>query len=301
MQRTTLEQWRMLAAVIQHGGFNQAADVIHKSQSTIHHAVHKLEESLDLKLIEVKGRVVHLTAAGETLLRRANGLLAEVARIERVAQSLSEGIESQLKIAVDQVFPQSVLYDILHEVSSEFPLLRIELMETVLSGANELLEQGEVDVVVTPTPVHNLFCEELCAIEFVAVASPIHRLFNGEQPLALADLKSCRQIVIRDSALDSKANEGWLEADQRWTVSHIRTSIDMVSSGFGYAWLPTSHIQPLLESGTLKPLPLQSGSKRKVQTYLMFTDADRLGLAARSFLGQLRLATLDLPELETGD
>ena len=70
MQRTTLEQWRMFRAVVTAGGFNQAALQVHKSQSSVHHAVGKLEESLGVKLFEVSGRKAVLTEAGELLLRR---------------------------------------------------------------------------------------------------------------------------------------------------------------------------------------------------------------------------------------
>ena len=74
MNRTTLEQWRMLKAVVDHGGFAQAAQAVHKSQSTINHAVHKLQDQLGLKLLEVQGRKAQLTRAGELMLRRAEQL-----------------------------------------------------------------------------------------------------------------------------------------------------------------------------------------------------------------------------------
>ncbi|HCA76548.1 MAG TPA: LysR family transcriptional regulator, partial [Alteromonas sp.] len=38
MLKATLEQWRMFKAVVEAGGFNQAAEQVHKSQSSIHHA-----------------------------------------------------------------------------------------------------------------------------------------------------------------------------------------------------------------------------------------------------------------------
>ena len=44
MLRITLEQWRMFLAVVEHGGFNQASEAVFKSQSSIHHAVKKIEE-----------------------------------------------------------------------------------------------------------------------------------------------------------------------------------------------------------------------------------------------------------------
>jgi DNA-binding transcriptional LysR family regulator len=75
MLKATLEQWRMFKAVVDAGGFNQAADVVHKSQSSIHHAVNKLEDSLGVSLLTIDGRRMKLTDAGELMLRRANYLL----------------------------------------------------------------------------------------------------------------------------------------------------------------------------------------------------------------------------------
>jgi len=61
MPKTTLEQWRMFKAVVDAGGFNQAAVVVHKSPSSIHHAISKLEESLGITLFDVQGRKTQLT------------------------------------------------------------------------------------------------------------------------------------------------------------------------------------------------------------------------------------------------
>ena len=94
MNRTTLEQWRMLEAVVTHGGFAQAAAAIHKSQSTINHAVHKLQNQLGLPLLEVVGRKAQLTEAGELMLRRARRLLEQASELEQVADSLASGEEA---------------------------------------------------------------------------------------------------------------------------------------------------------------------------------------------------------------
>ena len=110
----------------------------------------------------------------------------------------------------------------------------------------------------------------------------------------LEDLKRHRQIVVRDSGEVSNTASGWLGANQRCTVSHIRTSVDMIASGFGYAWLPVSHTQELLDSGRLVMLPLKNKKIRHVAMNLIFKDGDRLGPAARAFIGELRLASLEM-------
>ncbi|MBU2977165.1 LysR family transcriptional regulator [Alteromonas sp. C1M14] len=295
MLKATLEQWRMFKAVVDAGGFNQAAQQVHKSQSSVHHAVQKLENGLGITLFTNDGRKVKLTPAGKLMLRRANTLLEEAHKLEAVAASLHHGTETELKVAVDIIFPPTVLYNVLHCVSQNFPLLRIELMESVLSGANALLKAAEVDIAISPFPLESGFSEQLCEIEFIAVAHPEHPLHHLNRTISIEDLKSHRQIVVRDSSSEGKVDAGWLSADQRWTVSHLRTSIDILSQGMGFAWLPVAFIRPQLDQGLLKPLPLKSHGVRKAMLYLLFEDGDRLGPAARAFIGELRYQTMQLP------
>lgn len=294
MLKITLEQWRMFKAVVDFGGFNQASVGVHKSQSSIHNAVQKIEHALNVKLFRIEGRKTQLTEAGKLMLRRVDSLLDEAARVEAVGETLADGIESKLKIAVDEIFPQHLLYNVLDKVSVEFPLLRIELMESVLSGSTELLENAAVDIAISAFPIKAMFSEELCDIDFLAVASPNHPLLQNPTPLSFDMLKSYRQIVVRDSALGKKHDDGWLDAEQRWTVSHMRTSIDMIKSGFGFAWLPVPLIENALLVGELKPLNLSHGLKRKARLHLVFNDGDLLGPAARAFLGELRYQCLYL-------
>lgn len=295
MLRVTLEQWRMFQAVVEYGGFNQAAANVHKSQSSIHTAVQKIESALNVKLFTVEGRKTLLTPAGELMLRRANYLLDEAAKLEAVGVTLAEGIETSLRIAVDEVLPNELLYKSLEITSAQFPLLRIELIETILNGSSELLENDKVDIAIAAEPLMEGFSEELCELEFVAVAAPHHPLHAYNRTLALQDLKFHRQIVIRDSATQEKRDAGWLGAEQRWTVSHLSTSVEMIKNGLGFAWLPEPAIAHALKEGSLKPLPLEHNARRRAQLYLVFKDGDRLGPAARCFVGELRHLSLSCP------
>ncbi|KAF7786492.1 hypothetical protein PRUB_a1079 [Pseudoalteromonas rubra] len=299
MLRVTLEQWRMFRAVVEYGGFNQAAKAIHKSQSSIHTAVQKIETALSVKLFQVEGRKTHLTEAGDMMLRRANYLLDEAEKVEAVGQTLAKGVESHLRIAVDEIFPQSLLYKVLETTSQAYPLLRIELVESILSGSFEALQNAKVDIAISPMVLTDGFSEQLCQVEFVAVAHPEHKLHQLERELTLEDLKSFRQIVVRDSALGKGTDSGWLGADQRWTVSHLRTMVDMVTQGLGFAWLPRSAITAQLSSGALQPLPLTHNRTRQAQLNLIFKDGDTLGPAARAFLGELRFQCMALEDQQS--
>ena len=277
MNRTTLEQWRMLQAVVRHGGFAQAAEAIHKSQSTINHAVHKLQDQLGLPLLEVVGRKARLTEAGELMLRRSAQLLAQADQLEEIAGSLGRGTEAEIRIAIDEVYPYDYLASALQALSRDYPNTRVQLQETVLSGGPELLTAGEVDLLIASEVPQGFLGEPIMQAQFIAVAHPSHTLHSLGRTITLPDLASQRQIVIRDSASGQRVDSGWLGAEQRWTVSHVATSVDMVCRGLGFAWLPASRVQPLIERGDLRELPLAQGSRRFSTLYLTYAEQDRAG------------------------
>ncbi len=286
MPKATLEQWRMLRAVVEHGGFAQAAAVVHKSQSTIHHAVHKLEDLLGVQLLEVEGRKAKLTPAGETLLRRSHLLLSQAQQLEELARSLAAGVEPVIRLAVDVIYPHEKLYDMLARFSEAYPQTRIELFEVVLSGGEEMLQSGKADLVVSHFLPPDKMGTPVAQVEFIPVVSRTHPLASAPQPLPAAELARYRQVVMRDSGLTRKRDSGWLGAEQRWTVTHLSTSLYIVKRGLAFARLPRSWIQAELDSGELVPLRLEEGGNTLITLYLAYANRDTAGPATR-FLGQL--------------
>lgn len=276
----------MLLAVVEHGGFAQAATATHKSQSSINHAVHKLQDQIGLQLLEVVGRKAQLTKAGTLMLRRASQLLDQAHQLEDLASGLSEGIEAEIRIALDEVLPPTGIATALETLAAEFPHTRVELIETVLWGGPEKLIAGEADLLVAGTVPQGFLGSPLLATEFVAVASPGHALLKAGRPLDMQDLAQYRQIVVRDSAHRKRTDAGWLGAEQRWTVTHVSTSIDMVCRGLGFAWLPMTRIAAALASGQLRELPLRRGGRRPSTLYLTLADSSGTGPVA------LRLSAL---------
>src|SRR5690242_13326885 len=101
----TLEQWQALVAVVDAGGYAQASELLHKSQSSVTYAVQKLQSQLGVKAFEITGRKAKLTPTGELLYRRARVLLDEAAAAEKAAKSLSAGWEAEIRLAVEVLFP----------------------------------------------------------------------------------------------------------------------------------------------------------------------------------------------------
>jgi DNA-binding transcriptional LysR family regulator len=283
--RISLEQWRSLLAVVDAGGYSQAAGVLHKSQSSVTYAVQKIEAQLGVKAFEVIGRKAHLTPTGEVLYRRAKALLEEAVALEGAAGSLAAGWEPELRLAVEIIFPTWLLLQCFARFADEQPQMRIELYETVLSGTEEALLQRRVDLAICSRVPPGFAGDPLMRLRFIAAAHPDHPLHQLGRDLTMQDLRQHRHLIIRDTGSQRRSGS-WLGAEQSWTVSHKATSIHAAGLGLGFAWYAEEWVRGDLARGVLKQLPLREGGERWGTLYLVFADRDYAGP------GALRLAEI---------
>ena len=277
--KIALDQWRTLISVVEAGGYAQAAEQIHKSQSTLTYSVQKLERLLGVKVFEIQGRKAVLTPAGQVLYRRGKILMEEALRLERAAASLAAGWEPELRLAVDIIFPTWLLLECFARFAEEHPETRIELIESVLGGTDEALLEGRVDLAIASSVPPGFLGDPIMQVRFIAAAHPDHPLHRLGRPLTLEDLRQHRHLVVRDTGRERSRSPGWLN-EQRWTVSHKATSIRAACMGLGYAWFAEDIIREELEAGALKPLPLREGAERWATLYLIFADFDAAGPGA---------------------
>ena len=279
--RISLEQWRCLAAVVEAGGYAQAAQRLHKSQSSVTYAVQKLESSLKVHAFEIQGRKAVLTGVGQMLYRRARTLLDDAGELERAARKASAGWEAEIGIAIEVLFPTWLMFECLSRFGAESPQTRIEWLETVLGGTAEALRDGVAELGISTRVPTGLNGELLMPTPFVPVAHPDHPLHKLGREITNRDLRKHRHLVVRDSSAQRDKKSLLLEVEQRWTVTNLTTSIGAVSRGHGFAWLPQDKIRTELGDGTLKILPLRGGRERSAQLYLFFADPDAAGPGTR--------------------
>jgi len=277
----TLEQWRTLISIVDAGGYAQAAETLFKSQSAVTYAVQKIESLLDVKVFEIQGRKAILTPTGQMLYRRALALVNEANELEQAAHALSAGWEANINLAAEILFPSRQLLSCMERFGLESPHTRIELIESVIGGTSESLLKGEADIAITLQLPPGFLGDLLIRIKIVAVAHADHPLHHLGHSLTYKDLRAYRHLVVRDSGKNRNQRAAIVEVDQRWTVSQIATSIEAVSMGFGFAWLPEEHITRELETGILKPLPLKEGGTREIPLYLVIANPDFAGPGIR--------------------
>ena len=288
--RITLEQWRALQAVVEAGGYAQAAEQLHKSQSTVTYAVQKIERLLDVRVFEIKGRKAVLTDAGQVLYRRARTLLEEAAMLEHGAAAMAEDWQPEIRIAVEIIFPTWLLLECLAEFAKERPETRIEVYETVLAGTAEMLAEGRVDFAIG-SDRGGVSGDPLMEVSVVAVAHPDQPLHHLGRTLTQRDLRHHRRILIRETSAERK-HEPPGGSEVRWIVSNKATQIRAVVMGLGYSFLSEETIREELRAGTLKPLPLARG-RLTGPLFLAFYDPEFPGRDAARLADIIRTRTAD--------
>lgn len=282
--RSTVEQWRIFQAVVDCGGYAQAADALNKSQSSLNHAVAKLQQGLGVALLEVKGRKAYLTPAGEVFLRRSRQLTQDIEGLEQLADVLSKGWEPSLRIVVEASLPRQPLYDALASFTSKSRGCRIHLLEALPSGCQSVITKQAADIVLAGRTFAGVSTLPLATTTYVPVCAPHHPLTQLSE-ISQIELEHQLELVLADG---SEEEEGWARTEQRWIINHLHDTLSLLRRGVGFAWLPLDVASPLMEIGQLQHLPMAHHSLRKRFTYLILPRSTPPGPAASLLLTLLR-------------
>ncbi|MDT3308198.1 LysR family transcriptional regulator [Shewanella vaxholmensis] len=280
--KSTLEQWRILQAVVDYGGYAQAAERLNKSQSSLNHAVAKLQHQLGIELLEVKGRKAYLTQQGEVLLRRSRHVTQAVNELEQLASNLEQGWEPTLTLAREIIYPMESLVCALNAFLPHSRGTRIIMLDSVITGTQELILQGKVDIAICAgVPPKGYLSEPLCEQELYLVCHPSHPLADLGTIEDDKLLAQYLQLVIKDTGVQSNIDIGWLKAEQRWTVSNFHEAKVILNQGIGFCWIPSFLVQEELASGKLVRLHLDGSQKRRIMLSLVIPNRDQQGPASK--------------------
>ncbi|GAA5315791.1 MAG: LysR family transcriptional regulator [Candidatus Pelagadaptatus aseana] len=286
--QVSLEQWQMLSAVAEFGGFQRAAEHLGKSQSTISYGVQQLQEKLGVSLLRPRGRQAELTEAGESVLRRARHLLDEARLLEQSARDLTAGWEAELSVCVDAIFPDALLANILEDFAPESRGAHLEIVSSTLSGTQDAIIQRQADLAICGALPMGFLGEPVLPIEFVTVAAPDHPLIERSKAVTEADLRAHRQIVVRDSGQYRRMDAGWLGSHERWTVSHFYQSLQLIKQGLGHARFPRHQIEAELLSGELSVIELEAPVVSAFDCHLVLPKKDNAGPATSLLAEKIR-------------
>src|SRR5579863_6700249 len=137
----SLDQLRTFIAVADEKSFSAAGRRLRRAQSVVSQALANLEGQLGVKLFDRSARLPVLTNQGRALLPDARAVAGDVDVLKARAKNMAGGLEPELSVAVDVMFPLQPVTDAVAAFQQEFPstLLNFEVessavLEPVLDG-----------------------------------------------------------------------------------------------------------------------------------------------------------------------
>lgn len=255
MHDFTLHDLHCFDAVVEAGGFQAAAQQLHRSHPAVFAAVARLEHQLGFELLDRSGYRVALTAAGASFHRRAQGLLRELDNLRDHAEHLAAGEESELRVVLGDFCPRPALLEKLARFFATQPRTRLQLYFESVSGPLERLLDGEADLILHRVDKADLRLEwlELGEVDFVPVIAPA--LLADTTDIRPERLRALTQCVMRDSARHSPPVDFFtLEGAPQCTVPDQAMKKELVLHGLAWGHLPRHLIAEELADGLLRDL-----------------------------------------------
>ena len=271
-----LHHLRLFFAIVEHGGFTNAARALRLSQPALSKALAELEKQLHVPLIDRGGRTLSLTDAGRTLHARAAELFGVERTAERELRELRGLKRGSLRVAASTTIATYILPPYLGRFRTRHPSVSIQATNANTRAVLRLLLEFRVDVALVEGPVNHPRVDAIPwrEDELVVIAHPQHQVFRRAhvEPKDLADLP----FLVREPG------SGTREVSERALALHgVRLLNTMrvggteaikqaVAAGLGFAIVSRAAARDQLALDKIVVLPVE-------------------GLVIRRTLAQLRL------------
>lgn len=287
----TLDQMRILVAVAEQGSFSAAARKLGRVQSAVSQAIQTMEATLGLALFDRSAKTPTLTEAGRALVEDARAMLIQARNMRTRAQSIAEGLEPELTLAVDPMFPMPQLIESLAALREAFPALPATVFTEELGGAIDTLRSGAARLAIHPLPggpPADLTADFLIPVILLPVVAAGHPLAQALEPVTREALEPHVQLVLTGRNDSVRAMRGGVVSRQVWRFADIQTRLEFLLAGFGWCRMPEHVVEPHIAAGRLKRLALAENEFAEIRLYVVYERGRPLGRAGLWLIDDLR-------------
>ena len=197
----TLDQLRTFIAAVDEGSFSAAGRKLRRAQSVVSQTLANLEAQLGVRLFDRSARYPQLTDEGRSLLADARSVASNVDEFKARARAMREGLEPELSVAVDVMYPMEALTRAAVHSQKTYPHTPLRLYVEALGGViKPVLDRNCSIGVVGSLPLvpDELQSESLLSIPFATVVSPSHPLARTRGEASASAIAKHVQLVLSD-------------------------------------------------------------------------------------------------------
>ncbi len=256
MLKISIEALEVIDAIDRKGSFAAAAETLYRVPSALTYTIRKLEEDLNIDLFDRSGHRAILTKAGAELLKEGRQLLNAANALESRVKRVATGVETDIQIALSDLFDEKVIYEILEEFYAQDFGTRIKVIREVFGGIWDALATGRADIAIGApgdTPSGGDYTTKLIDhLAFVFCVAPNHPLNKLKDTLHGEDIVQYRSIAAADSSRNiPPRTAGILTGQDVLTVTDMRSKLQAQIQGLGVGYLPQQIAEYHANSGQL--------------------------------------------------
>ena len=230
----SIKNLQYLVALKKTNHFSNAAKECFVSASTFSAGISKLENDLQVKLVERDNKNVRFTSAGNRITKQAMSVLAEMNVL--VSTSKLDFFESEITIGVIPTISTYILPNFLSNITQSHPKLKVSFKEDTSENLLKDLDQAKIDFAIFAFPYeipdyiesYQVFDDPIYFIQHKNRKSKV--IDNGS--LLMLDQGHClRSHILQNNEILSKHISNF-------SCTSISTLVAMVDTNIGVSFLP---------------------------------------------------------------
>lgn len=196
---------RSFVTVADAGGVTKAAGVLNLTQSAVSMQLKRLEDGLNVSLLDRSARQIGVTPEGEQLLSYARRMLA--LNDEALRRMTADDFEGEIILGVPHDIIDPYIPPVLRRFAADFPRMKIKLVSEPTKTLRDMFGRGAIDAILTTESEPGPGGETLVTLPLVWVGASGGSAWR-QRPLPVA---FCSKCIFRSGVLKrmDDASFGW--------------------------------------------------------------------------------------------
>ena len=237
---------RNFIKVVQAGSFTKAAEQSFVSQPSLSKSIKRLEEELDVELLERTTRFIRLTEEGKVVFDQSKKAISAMDEIQLHLNDLRHVHTGTIKIGIPPLIGTLFFPTLARAFHQKYPNVLLELHERGAKLIGQLVDEGTVNIgfVVLPTNDKLFEVRSFIEDEFVLFIHKDHPLAQKEI-VSIKELKHesfiifSEEFTLHDVVIQACNKAGFI-ANIAYKSSQWDLIIELVASQLGITLLPKS-------------------------------------------------------------
>ncbi len=259
----TLDQLRILRAIVSEGSFKKAADTLYVTQPAVSLQIQNLEKQLEVTLFDRAGRKAQLTEAGQLLLNYCDRILNQCHEACRAIDDLHNLKGGSLIVGASQTTGTYLMPRMIGLFRQKYPDISVELQVHSTRRTGWSVANGQIDLAIIggelPPDLKELLDVIPYASDELALVLPIKHPLAKLVELTKEDLYRLNFVSLDTQSTTRKVVDQLLAKSglevQRLKIEMELNSLEAiknaVQSGVGAAFLPVVAIEREIQAGTI--------------------------------------------------